>query len=229
MAEPRLRGPDDRSDPVEPLLDITFVALLNQASGLLFRHTGPSGVLDALSVPLVALLFWQMTAAATGIVPVNGVMRALYLAKTGAFLLMAATVQQAFDPDATHMPWLFAAATTVAGICSMGMWLYVGSRTRRWRGNAALLVGFALVMVVFTWIARTDGGAHASRWLLVGYGVSMALCSNTALPYPGRFGFGARVRADVLAVRAVGRASASGRRHPQQGVGQDPQGRAQPR
>ncbi|HEX3790069.1 MAG TPA: low temperature requirement protein A [Pseudonocardiaceae bacterium] len=193
---PVVRDPEDKSDPVELLLDITFVALLNQASSLLFLDSSPAGILNALSVLLVALLFWQMTAAATGIVPVNGVMRALYLAKTGAFLLMAASVRQAFTRDSggTGMPWLFAAATTVAGVCSVVMWVYLGSRDRRWRGNASLLVGFAVVMTACVWAAELGPARLASRWLLVGYGVSMALCSNTALPFPRRFGIGSRVR-----------------------------------
>lgn len=191
----RLRGPEDKSDPVELLLDITVVSLLNQASGLLPHDGGPGGTLRALAVLLVAVLFWQMTAAATGIVPLDGVLRALYLAETGAFLLMAASVHEAFEPGRGPLagPALFAGATALAGVCSVGMWVHVGAADRRWRGNAALLIGFAVVMSVFAWLAALHAGSGESAWLLTGYGLSIALCSNTAIPYPRALGIGSLV------------------------------------
>jgi low temperature requirement protein LtrA len=190
-----VRHPDDKSDPVELLLDITFVALLNQASSLLFRDSSPSGIMNALSVLLAALLFWQMTAAATGIVPVDGMMRTLHLVKTGAFLVMAASVRQAFARDAggSSLPWLFAAATTLAGLSSVVMWVYVAGRDRRWRGNASFLIAFSMVMIGASWAAERQVGGQSGLWLLLGYAVSMALTSNTALPFPARWGIGSRV------------------------------------
>jgi low temperature requirement protein LtrA len=192
---PRLRDPEDKSDPVELLLDITFVSLLNQPSDLVLHDAGPDGTLRALAVLLVTVLFWQMTAAATGIVPLDGVLRLLYLAKTGAFLLMAVSVHEAFEPGRGPLagPVLFAGATTLAGLCSVGMWVHVGAADRRWRGNAALLVGFAAVMSVFACLAARHAGNGESVWLLTGYGLSILLCSNTAIPYPRKLGIGSLV------------------------------------
>ncbi|NUP47936.1 MAG: hypothetical protein HOW97_11580, partial [Catenulispora sp.] len=195
LAGPRLRDPDEKSDPVELLLDITFVSLLNQASGLLLHGGAVVGTVHAVTLLLVTVLFWQMAAGATGIVPLDGVMRALYLANTGAFLLMAGSVHEAFTPvrGVLHGPVLFACATTVAGFCALGMWIHMGRADRRWRGNAALVVALMLTMTGFTWVAALHVGRGEAGWLLVGYAVSMALCSNTAIPYPRRLGIGSRV------------------------------------
>jgi len=191
----RLRDPEDKSDPVELLLDITFVSLLSQASSLLLHDAHPAGVLRVLAVLLVSLLFWQMTAAATAIVPVDAVLRILHIIMTGAFLLMAASVKEAFRSQSGGLdgPVLFATATTAAGACSVGMWVRVGTADRRWRGNAALLVAFAVVMTGCAWAAALHVDGSVGQWLLVGYGASMLLCSNTAIAYPARWQVGSRV------------------------------------
>jgi low temperature requirement protein LtrA len=191
----RVRDPDEKSDPVELLLDITFVSLLNQTSGLLLHDGAQAGTLHAVTLLLVTVLFWQMAAGATGIVPLDGALRALYLANTGAFLLMAGSVHEAFTParGLLHGPLLFGCATTAAGLCALGMWIHVGLADRRWRGNAGLVVALMLVMTGFTWVAVLHAGSGETGWLLVGYAVAMVLCSLTAIPFPRRLGIGSRV------------------------------------
>jgi low temperature requirement protein LtrA len=200
-----VRHPDDRLDPVELLVDITFVLLLSRAGALMLPDPHPGGVLRALAVMVVSVMLWQSGAGATGDVAMNAPMRLLCFGQVGGFAVMAVWAHEVYSPSHSWSagPMMFAAGCTLAGGCAAGMWVCFWHIYPSFHRSALLLMGHNAVLVILVWIGVLHGGQAEVWWLLAGYAVSMTLATLCCVPLPPSWGTGSGVEGfEELGTRA---------------------------
>jgi low temperature requirement protein LtrA len=181
----RRRAEDDACDPVELLVDITFVLALSQAGGLIRLEPGAIGVAQALAALAVVVRLWQGSVSAVSCVDVAaGPMRLLQIAQTGLFLALAVCLPEAFTsrPGGLNGPVLFAAAVTAAALCMSAQWIIVCAGVRRFIPNTTAMVAGYVMLAVLVWCAVGAHGYAKPGLMLIGYLATVVLSSLASLP-----------------------------------------------
>ncbi|MFD0635013.1 low temperature requirement protein A [Catenulispora yoronensis] len=150
------RAPEDKCDPAELLVDITFVLALAQAGTLLREHSGATGVFQTFAAMAVIGCLWQYGVVALSMRVVAPVVKLLSVAQTGLFLGVAIVVPEAFSDHGHGImrgSVLFAVMMTFAVLCGCGTWLTAAFGDREQVGNMSICIVANLLLAVGIWCA----------------------------------------------------------------------------
>jgi low temperature requirement protein LtrA len=179
------RAGNDACDPLELLVDITFVLALSQAGALIRLEPGPIGVAQALAALAVLVRLWQGSVSAVACVNVAaGPMRLLQIAQTGLFLALAVCLPEAFvsRPGGLNGPVVFACVVTAAALCMSAQWIVVAAGIRRFIPNTVAMVAGYVVLALLVWCAVAVHGYAKPGLMLVGFIATVVLSSVASLP-----------------------------------------------
>jgi low temperature requirement protein LtrA len=200
------RDPDEKSDPVELLVDITYVVALSQAASFMRLEPGLTGVLHALTALAVIVLMWQGTViAVTFVSATSGPLKLLQVAQAGCFLAVAVCLPEAFSVKAggPNGPVLFAAAMTGVNACQAVLWLCVGTGVPAiWRNAATIATADIVLTVGFVWASVPANGGAKTALVFCGYVGVLVVALPTILPTRW-FGIGVHPAWGVSGTRAL--------------------------
>jgi low temperature requirement protein LtrA len=203
--------PDSKPDPVELLVDITYVLALSQAAGLIRQEPGMAGVLHAVAALACVVLLWQGTANTTAMAVLTaGPLKLLQIAQTGVFLACAVSIPEAFVDRSGDLDGrvVFAAALTAAAVCGAAQWVLFGASVASIRRNTATMMVAYASFVALVWASVGAHGGAKTAMMFGGYAAGVTSSTVTCLPIyrwcrighgPGWSVTGARACADRFA------------------------------
>lgn len=155
------RTPDEKSDPLELLLDITFVLALSQSAVLLRQEPGAAGVLQAVAVLSVVTLMWQGQLVAVTHVVLIGPLRLLLVLQTGLFLAAAVALPEAYhdQPGGLDGPRVFAIVMTLVCLITSVMFVCIGVGQPHFTFNVIFMCMTPVSVAVLTWWSSMEHGA----------------------------------------------------------------------
>ncbi|HVI56452.1 MAG TPA: low temperature requirement protein A [Luteibacter sp.] len=178
------RHPDDKSDPVELLVDITFVLALSQAGSLMRTEPGATGVYHALATLAIVVVLWQISVNAVTYADVRSpMMKLLLVAQTGTFLALAICLPEAFTsrPGGLNGPVLFAAVVTVTVLIETLKWVYACASPRHIGNVGAFIAGYWM-LAALVWRSVWAEGSAKTSMVFLGYLAMMAMVYSTVMP-----------------------------------------------
>ncbi|MGW7440162.1 low temperature requirement protein A [Streptomyces sp. NPDC054849] len=203
---PRRDGAD-KCDPVELLVDITYVLALSMAVTLMSRQPGMGGVLQAVSVLLAVVGLWQYSVTVVTIISVKSALpKLLMILQTGLFLALAITLPEAFTDQSGGLngPVVFALMLTLNAVCGLAQWTLVAvGQPTLYRNVAVVQAGYVLLAAA-AWASLAAHGAAKAVWILLGVLAFYGLASFTNMPIYDRFGIGQTEQWHQFGLRAFG-------------------------
>ncbi|MGW2426557.1 low temperature requirement protein A [Streptomyces sp. NPDC001709] len=189
------RAAEDKCDPVELLVDITYLLALSTAVSLMQREGGAAGVLQAVSVLLVVVGLWQYSVTVVTIISVKHPWpKLLMIVQTGFFLGLAITLPEAFAdrPGGLDGPLVFAVMVTLNAVCGLAQWILVAlGQPTLYRNVVVVQTGY-VVLAAAVWASLLAHGAAKPAWVLLGVAGFYGLAAFTNMPIYQRFGVSAR-------------------------------------
>jgi low temperature requirement protein LtrA len=159
------RDPDEPSQPVELLLDITFVLALQQAGSFLGESPGLAGVLRALAALTVVACLWQTSVVAVTIVSVSiAPIKLIDLAQTALFLMLTVTLAEAFSDHPHGIGQIvFRATLSLSIVTSMLQWIFAVRGYPAYYRNA-IIINFAYLAygAAVWWSLHLHGATQSS-------------------------------------------------------------------
>ncbi|GAA2025852.1 hypothetical protein GCM10009839_25160 [Catenulispora yoronensis] len=187
------RDAEDRSDPVELLVDITFVLALSQAVSLLRLEPGAGGVLRTIAALFIVIRAWEESVSAVTMGSVTAApLKLLMIVQTGLFLALAICVPEAFSDITGGLdgPVVFATVFTLNCVCGAAQWFAAHAGDPRQRGNLLFVFAAYVGEAALIWWAVCVHGSAKTLLMLAAPIFFTAFMWATTLPVYDRLRFG---------------------------------------